>query len=56
MVIRGKGQGRENWMKAVKRYKLAVTRYISTKDVMYNMPNIINSAVLLGEISITSDM
>ena len=45
MVIRGKGQGRENWMKAVKRYKPIVTRYVSIKDVMYDMPNIINPAV-----------
>ena len=32
-------------MKAVKRYKVLVIRYISTRDVLYNVINIINSAV-----------
>ena len=34
--------GRENWMMAVKRYKLPV---ISARDVMYNMIKIISMAV-----------
>ena len=32
-------------MKVVKRSKLSVIRYINTKDVMYNMVNIINTTV-----------
>ena len=28
-------------MKGVKKYKLPVIRYISTRDIMYNMINII---------------
>ena len=32
-------------MKAVKRYKLLVIRKISSKNVMYNMINIIDTAV-----------
>ena len=36
---------RGNWMKAVKRYKFLVIRYISTKDGIYSMINIINIAV-----------
>ena len=38
-----------NWMKAVKRYKLPVIRYISTRDIMYNMINIIKTAVCYNE-------
>ena len=33
-------------MKAVKRYKLPVIRYISTRDEMYHMKNIINTCML----------
>ena len=33
-------------MKAVKRYKLPVIRQISTRDIMYNIANIINTNVL----------
>ena len=36
---------RGNWMKAIKEYKLAVIKQISTRDVMYNMINRINTAV-----------
>ena len=43
VVTRGAGLGK--WMKAVKRYKLPVIRQISSRDVMYNMINIINTAV-----------
>lgn len=43
MVTRGRG--RANIMKAVKRYHLAVITKISTRNVRYNMVNIINSAV-----------
>ena len=32
-------------MKAVKMYKLSATRSIRTRDIMYNMINIINTAV-----------
>ena len=32
-------------MKIVKRYKLPAIRYISTRDVMYNMINIISVVV-----------
>ena len=32
-------------MKVVKRYKFPVIRQISTRDVMYNMINIINTAL-----------
>ena len=32
-------------MKAVKMYKVSATRSISTRDIMYNMINIINTAV-----------
>ena len=32
-------------MKSVKRYKFPVIRQISTKDIMCNMINIINTAV-----------
>ena len=32
-------------MKPVKRYKLPVVRYISTRNEMYNVINIINTAV-----------
>ena len=46
VVIRGGGHaGRRNWVKAVKRYKLPVTREINTRAVMYNMVAIINMAV-----------
>ena len=41
MVIRGGGgSGKGNWMKVVKRYKR-----IGTRDVTFNMINIINTAV-----------
>ena len=43
MVTRGRGRG--NIMKVVKRYHLAVITKISTRNVRYNMVNIINSAV-----------
>ena len=39
------GGGRGSLMRVVKRHKLPVTRYISTRDVMYNMINIMNTAV-----------
>ena len=39
------GRGLGHWMQAVKRYKLPVIRQISTRDIMHNMINIINSAI-----------
>jgi len=33
------------WMKVVKMYKLPVIRCVSTRDEMYNLINIINTAV-----------
>ena len=45
VVTRGRGWGRGNWMKAVKMYKLPVIRQISTRDIMCNMINIINTAI-----------
>ena len=39
------GGKRGECMKALKRYKLPVIRQISTRDVMYNMINIINTAL-----------
>ena len=44
MVLEVGSRGRENRMKVVKRYKLPVIREISTRDVTYNMINIINIA------------
>ena len=41
MVTRAEGGG-EIWMEGVKRYKLP---RISTRDVMYNMMNRMNTAV-----------
>ena len=35
-------------MKAVKMYELSVIRYIITRDVKYNMINIINTAVMFS--------
>ena len=32
-------------MKVVKRYKVPFTRLLSTRDLMYNMINIINTAL-----------
>ena len=51
MVIRGGvsgcgGEERKNWMKTVKRYNLPVIKEISTRNIMYNMINIVNTAVL----------
>ena len=37
--------GRRIWMKAVSRYQLSLIRSISTRDVVYNMINIINNVV-----------
>ena len=37
--------GGGDWVKVVKRYKLPIIRQISIRDVMYNMINIINTAV-----------
>ena len=37
-------EGMGNWMKMVKRYKLPVTGNISTRDVIYNLINIIHTA------------
>lgn len=40
------GRGRRgNWMKAIQRHKLPVIRYISTRDVVYNVINAMNTAV-----------
>ena len=35
-------RGKGNWMKAAKRYKLPVIRYLSTRHVIYNMKNIVS--------------
>ena len=35
--------GGGHWIKAVKRYKLPVRRYVSSRDIMYNMISIINT-------------
>lgn len=37
--------GRRSWRKVVQRYKLPVTREISTRNVIYNMMTTINTAV-----------
>ena len=42
MWLSGGELGEGRWMNAVKRYKLPV---VSTKDIMYNMINVINTAV-----------
>ena len=44
-IFKKSQKGGGNWMKAVKMYKLSVIRYIGTKDVMYDMINIMNTAV-----------
>ena len=48
MVTRAGGlvarSGGGHWIKAVKRYKLPVRRYVSSRDIMYNMISIINTA------------
>lgn len=45
MVIKGGSRVRENWMKIVERYKLPIIREINTRDVKYNMVNIINNGI-----------
>ena len=42
VVTRGRGVGRGDWMKTVKRHTLPV---LSTRDVMYNIINVINTAI-----------
>ena len=44
-VVSEQGLACGNWMKALKGYKLPVIRSISMRDVMYNMINIINTAL-----------
>ena len=44
VVTRGGRQSRGKYRKVVKRNTLPVIRSISTRDVMHNMINIINSA------------
>ena len=46
MVTRGRGRG--NIMKVVKRYHLAVISKTSTRNVRYNMVNIINNVIYEG--------
>ena len=41
----GGDEERGSWIKAVKRYKLPIVRYISTRDVKYNMINTVNTVV-----------
>lgn len=41
----GVGRGRRDWMKVAKRYKLPVTRSITTKDITYIMINTMNTSV-----------
>ena len=45
VVLEAMGDGRKYWRKVVKRYKLSVIRYISTRDVMYNMMTITNADI-----------
>ena len=47
MVTNSRGEGRGNWIKAVKRYQRPLIRQISTRDVKYNMIKIINTGVHL---------
>lgn len=42
MVTRGRGYGRDNWMKTVEKYALPGR---SSRDLMYNIMNIINPPV-----------
>lgn len=39
------GEAGLDWRKMVRRYKLPVTGYISTRGVTYNMTNMVNMAV-----------
>ena len=49
MVTKGGSSGeRGNWINAVKMYEFLVIRYISTRNVMYNMMNINNTAVMFS--------
>ena len=44
-------------MKVIKKYKLSVIRKISTRDAMYNILNIINTAVyykVVGRLNLKS--
>ena len=34
-----------NWMKGVKMHKVPILRWISTRDIMYNLINIIHTAI-----------
>ena len=43
---RGVVWGKGNWMKVVKRYKLPIRRLISSRDVIYNKINIVNTVVI----------
>ena len=43
VVIPAGVYGRGNWMKAVKRLKLPVIRWINSRDIMYNLVNMINT-------------
>ena len=46
MVTRSGGNEKMGtWMKAIKRYKFPVIGKIMTRDVMYNMVNIINTTL-----------
>ena len=45
MVTSGKG----NWIKVVKSYKLPVIRYVNSRDALYNMMSVVNTAILIYE-------
>lgn len=45
LLPEAEGRERGNRMKAVKMYQLSVIRQISTRDVMCNVINLINTAV-----------
>ena len=42
-------RGKENWMKAMERYKLPVIRKIRSGDIMYSMLTIVNNAILYAQ-------
>lgn len=44
-LLKAEDGGRRTFRKAVKRYKLSVVRKISTRDVVYNMMTIADTAV-----------
>ena len=47
VVTRVEGLWEEEWEYVVKRYKLLVTRYIGTRDIINNMITIVNTVVYM---------